>query len=66
MCHGGESRGWRLGAQVIGRCGWCVQVRGIIPQILDGRVGGKVGEILTRSENGCLESRVGKKILEYI
>ena len=27
------------GVQVVGRCGWCVQVRGIIPQILDGHVG---------------------------
>ena len=30
-----------------------MQVRGIIPQILSGRVGSKVGEILTRSSDGA-------------
>ena len=40
------------GVQVVGRCGWCVQVRGIIPQISSGRVRDKVGEILTRSSDG--------------
>ena len=40
---------------LVGSLGGGVQVRGIIPQILDGRVGVKVGEILTRSSDGvCL------------
>ena len=44
---GVRERKWLVGSLDGG-----VQVRGIIPQILDGRVGVKVGEILTRSSDG--------------